>query len=59
MKMPASEYNDLIKVIRDWKGDKESLQRLYDDIYYKYEDAKDNLYYLDKYQTKWTMNLHQ
>ena len=58
MNMPSSEYNELIKRIRDWNGSKEGLQRLYDDIYYKYDDGKEIIRRLDSYQSKWTMNLH-
>lgn len=58
MNMPSSEYNELIRRIRDWNGSKEGLQRLYDDIYYKYDDGKEIIRRLDSYQSKWTMNLH-
>lgn len=59
MRMPDSEYNRVYKVVRDWSGSKEGLQKLYDEIYYEYDDGADMLYRIDKYQTKWTMNLHQ
>ncbi len=59
MRMPDSEYNRVYKVVRDWTGSKEGLQKLYDEIYYEYDDGADMLYRIDKYQTKWTMNLHQ
>jgi len=59
MRMPDAEYNRLYKVVRDWTGSKEGLQKLYDEIYYEYDDGADMLYRIDKYQTKWTMNTHQ
>ena len=59
MKMPDSEYNNYMKMIQNWSSSKEALQKLYDEIYYKYDDSKEMLYRLDKYQTKWTMNTHQ
>ena len=58
MNMPSSEYNELYKRVRDWSGSKEGLQRLYDDIYYKYDDGKEIIRRLDSYQSKWTMDLH-
>ena len=58
MNMPSSEYNDLYRRVRDWNGTKESLQRLYDDIYYKYDDGREIIRRLDSYQSKWTMDLH-
>lgn len=59
MKMPASEYNDFYKVVRDWSGSKEALQRLYDEVYYKYDDGAEILRRVDSmYQRKWTMDLH-
>ena len=58
MRMPDNVYNDLLHKIKEWRGSKEELQRLYDEIYYKYDDGADMLRRLDKYQSKWTMNLH-
>lgn len=58
MKMPDREYNEIMHMIRSWSGSKEALQRLYDDIYYKYDDGREMLRRLDQYQSKWTMNLH-
>jgi len=45
-------------MIRSWSGSKEALQRLYDEIYYKYDDGREMIRRLDQYQSKWTMNLH-
>lgn len=59
MRMPDREYNDTMRMIKDWRGTKEELQAVYDRIYANYDDAKEMLYRLDKYQSKWTMNLHQ
>ena len=58
MKMPDKEYNEIMYRIRSWNGSKEALQRLYDDIYYKYDDGREMIRRLDQYQSKWTMNLH-
>ena len=58
MNMPSGEYNDLCRVVRNWTGTKEELQRLYDSIYYKYDDGREILRRIDSYQSKWTMNLH-
>lgn len=59
MKMPASEYNDFYKIVRDWSGSKEALQRLYDEVYYKYDDGAEILRRVDSmYQRRWTMDLH-
>ena len=58
MKMPDREYNEVMKLIRSWSGTKEALQRLYDEIYYKYDDGREMIRRLDSYQSKWTMNLH-
>lgn len=57
--MPDREYNETMHKIKDWRGTKEQLQALYDRIYENYEDAREVLYRLDKYQSKWTMNLYQ
>lgn len=58
MKMPDKEYNETMHMIRSWSGSKEALQRLYDDIYYKYDDGREMIRRLDQYQSKWTMDLH-
>ena len=58
MRMPDREYNEVMRLIRSWSGSKESLQRLYDEIYYKYDDGREMIRRLDTYQSKWTMNLH-
>lgn len=58
MNMPSSEYNRLIDVVRNWSGTKEGLQKLYDEIYYSYDDGRDMIRRLDSYQSKWTMDLH-
>lgn len=61
-KMSNSEYNDYKRLIQDrfqyGSGTKEELQRLYDMIIGRYDDGAECLKMLDKYQTKWTMNLH-
>ena len=58
MKMPDREYNEIMYMIRSWSGSKEALQRLYDEIYYNYDDGREMIRRLDQYQSKWTMNLH-
>lgn len=59
MNMPASEYNDFYKIVRDWSGSQDALQRLYDEVYYKYDDGAEILRRVDSmYQRRWTMNLH-
>ena len=59
MKMPASEYNDFYKIVRDWSGSQDALQRLYDEVFYKYDDGAEILRRVDSmYQRRWTMNLH-
>ncbi len=58
MKMPSNEYNSLIRLISEWSGTKEELQRIYDNIAFKYDDGPEMLYWLDKHQRKWTMYLH-
>ena len=59
MKMPASEYNDFYKIVRDWSGSQDALQRLYDEVFYKYDDGAEILRCVDSmYQRRWTMNLH-
>lgn len=57
-RMPDDVYNRYYKMVRDWSGDKDSLQRFYDSqIKWKYDDWEDMIDRIDKYQTKWTMNL--
>ena len=58
--MPDSEYNDFYRIVRDWSGDKESLQRLYDEIYYKYDDGAEILKRVESmWQRRFTdMNTH-
>ena len=58
MNMPSSEYNELYRRVRDWSGSKEALQRLYDEVYYKYDDGREILRRVDSYQSKWRMDLH-
>ena len=58
MNMPASEYNEICKMVRNWTGTKEQLQALYDSIYARYDDGSEMLRRIDKYQSEWTMNLH-
>lgn len=59
MRMPDSEYNNYLHIIRDYTGSKEALQAMYDEICMKYDDGKDLLYRLDQYQSKYVMNLHR
>ncbi len=58
MKMPSDEYQKYKNLVADWSYGKDDLQRVYDEIFYKYEDAHECLKEIDKQQTKWTMNLH-
>ena len=58
MKMPDSEYNSLKQLISDWSGTKEELQMIYDKVAWTYDDGSEMLRRLDKYQSKWSMNLH-
>jgi hypothetical protein len=58
MKMTNDQYVSYKHRVRDWKGTKEGLQRLYDEIYYTFEDAPEWLPEIDKQQTSWVMNLH-
>ncbi len=58
MKMPNDEYEKYKKLVSGWSGGKDDLQRVYDEIFYKYEDAHDCLVEIDKQQSKWTMDLH-
>ncbi len=59
--MSQSEYNnyreEVERIAR--KGTREELQRLYDEIYRKYDDGAWCCKMLDDYQTNWTMNTHQ
>ena len=59
MKMSNDEYVNYKHMVRDWQGDKEQLQRLYDEIYRKYDDAPEWLPEIDKQQSRWVMNLHK
>ena len=58
MNMPSREYSEVCERVRDWKGTKEQLQRLYDEIFEKYDDGREMLRRIDTYQHQWTMNLH-
>lgn len=58
MKMPGSEYNSLKQFISNWNGTKEELQMVYDRVARTYDDGPEMLRRLDKYQSKWNMNLH-
>ncbi len=58
MKMPNDEYEKYKRLVSDWSGDKEDLQRVYDEIFYRYEDAHEVLRDIDKCQSKWVMDLH-
>ncbi len=60
MKMPASEYNTFYRVVRDWSGTKEDLQRLYDEVFRAYEDGHEILERVESmYQHRFSgMNTH-
>lgn len=58
MNMPDSEYNSLMQLISAWRGTKEELQQLYDKLMWSYDDGSEMIRRLDKYQNKWSMNLH-
>lgn len=58
MKIPAKEYNALLKLIKNWSGTKKELQALYDSIYSTYDDGREVIRWLDSYQRKWIMELH-
>ena len=58
MNMPSSKYNEFYKIVRDWEGSKEGLQRLYDEVYYEYDDGREMLRRVDPYQSKYRMDLH-
>lgn len=58
MKMPDKEYNSLKELISNWDGTKDALQRIYDRVALTYDDGSEVLHWLDRYQTKWCMNLH-
>ena len=58
MNMPSDEYNRMIDLVRNWNGTQEGLQKIYDDIYYSYDDGRDMIRRLDSYQSKWVMDLH-
>lgn len=60
MNMPGSDYNEFYRIVRDWTGSREELQRLYDEVYRKYDDGHEILVRVDSmYQRKFSgMNLH-
>lgn len=58
MRMPSRDYDDYRELISNWRGDKSGLQRVYDEIFYKYDDGREMLRRLDSYQHSWTMDLH-
>lgn len=58
MNMPDTEYNSLMRLISTWRGTKEELQQLYDKLTWSYDDGSEMIRRLDKYQEKWSMNLH-
>lgn len=59
MNMPAKEYNEFYRIVRDWNGTKEDLQALYDSVYDSYDDGAEILRRVDSfYQRRWTMDLH-
>jgi len=58
MNMPNDEYYKMREIISEWRGTQESLQKLYDEIYYKYDDGAEMLRRLDSYQRQYSMNLH-
>ncbi len=58
MNMPSDEYNRMLDLVRNWNGTKEALQKIYDEIYYSYDDGREMIRRLDSYQSKWTMDLH-
>lgn len=58
MNMPDTEYNSLMQLISAWRGTKEELQQLYDKLMWSYDDGSKMIRRLDKYQNKWSMNLH-
>jgi len=60
MNMPSSEYNEFWRIVRDWSGSREELQRLYDEIARKYDDGPELLRRVDSlHQTRFSdMNLH-
>ena len=58
MRMPSRYYDDYRELISNWRGDKNGLQRVYDEIFYKYDDGREMLRRLDSYQHSWTMDLH-
>lgn len=61
MNMPSDEYNKISREVADWSGSKDALQRLYDEIYYKYDDGHEILERLESlHQRRFSgMNTHQ
>ena len=60
-KMTNREFEELKDEIRHWEergGNKVTLQKKYDEIVRKYEDGRECLELLDKYNPKWPMDLH-
>ncbi len=59
--MSQSEYDNYRKQVEyiARNGSQEELQRLYDEIWRKYDDGSWCCKMLDDYQTNWTMNTHQ
>lgn len=58
MRMSTREYENYRELISNWRGSKEGLQRIYDEIYYRYDDGREMIRRLDCYQRQYTMNLH-
>ncbi len=58
MNMPSDKYNEFYRIVRDWNGTKEGLQKLYDEVYYSYDDGAEMIRRADAYQSKWSMDLH-
>ena len=60
-KMTQSEYNSYKALVESIarNGSKEQLQRLYDEIYLKYDDGSWCCRMLDGYQSRWSVDTHQ
>lgn len=60
MKMPNDVYYTVREQVSNWKGTQEALQKLYDDIYCKYDDGREILERLESmYQRRFSgMNTH-
>lgn len=58
MKMSSRDYDNYKDLISNWRGDKNGLQRVYDEIFHRYDDGREMLQRLDTYQRNWTMDLH-